>query len=99
MKKIVALILTFLTMLSVNATESTEYLESIYQPKYEQKLKIVSKGEVIDKYDQTFNGVYIPEISYGFGYMKVKKCKKQTISYICLLDCNRKPLWGYVIPR
>ena len=99
MKKLVLLLIILFSTISVYATESTEYLENLYQPKYERKLKITSKGEVIDKYDQFFNGVYIPEISYGYGYLKVKKCRKQKISYICLLDCNRKPLWGHVIPR
>ena len=98
MKRVLLTIFILFTTLSVNATESTDYLKSVYQPQYERKLKVVSKEEFIDKYDQYFNGVYIPSISYGYGYMKVKRCKKVSISYICILDCDGKPIWGAIIP-
>ena len=38
-------------------------------------------------------------IVYGYGYMKIPKCKKQRISYITLIGNDCKPIWGYVIPR
>ena len=42
---------------------------------------------------------YISSIVYGYGYMKIPKCKKQRISYITLIGNDCKPIWGYVIPR
>ena len=61
--------------------------------------KIVSKKEFIDKYEQKVGDYYISSIVYGYGYMKIPKCKKQRISYITLIGNDCKPIWGYVIPR
>ena len=81
------------------ATEVTDYLENIYLQEHSTATKIVSKDEHIEQYEQKLGNESFPFIAYGFGYMKVKRCKKQTISYICLLDNNCQPIWGYIIPR
>ena len=59
----------------------------------------VSKKEFIDKYEQKVGDYYISSIVYGYGYMKIPKCKMQRISYITLIGNDCKPVWGYVIPR
>ena len=60
---------------------------------------IIAKKEFIDKYEQKVGDYYISSIVYGYGYMKIPKCKKQRISYITLIGNDCKPIWGYVIPR
>ena len=67
---------------------------------YNTKVKIITKEEHIDKYEQKIGNCFISSIVYGVGYMKRPKCKKIRITYICLLEnCEKPPIWGYIIPR
>ena len=86
-------------MLDVHATDVTDYLKAVYEEQNNVKAKIVSKGESVSKYEQYVGETFVPNIAYGYGYLKIKRCKRQVISYICLLDCDNKPIWGYIIPR
>ena len=99
MRKFLCILVLLVTNISVSASEVTEYLEAISSIKYGKPVKVVSKMEHIEKYEQKIGEEIFPFIVYGFGYIKVKKIKKQTISYIGLLDKNCKPVWAYVIPR
>lgn len=99
MKRLFLLLIIFLTSSSVFATECTDYLVSLCQKENAKKVKIVSKKEHIAEYKQEIGDQFIPYIAYGYGHMKIKGCRKTTISYLCLLDDKCKPIWGYVIPR
>ena len=99
MKRKILTLIALCFSLSVSASEVTEFLESVCEANCNTTVKIVSKTEHIDVYNQKIGDILFPYIAYGFGYKKEKKLKKQTISYICLLDENYKPIWGYVIPR
>ncbi len=71
---------------------------NVYSDECNQKVKVVSKKEFIDKYEQEINGEQIAAIAYGTGYIKYPKCKKQDIIYICLLREDCSIIWGEVSP-
>ena len=58
---------------------------------------IVVKKEHTEEYPQVLKENVIKAITYGYGDMKIRGCKKFRISYICLLDENCKPFWSYII--
>ena len=97
------LYLFFTLFLSANLSFSTEASDFISKMCSEtccsEKVKITVKKEHTEELNQTIDNEFIPKITYGYGDMKIKGCKKQRISYICLLNCSLKPFWGYVIPR
>lgn len=100
MRKLLLLSLILFSTLSANATCCSDYLADLYSKEYNSKVKIVSKKEHIDKYEQKIGDNFVSSIVYGVGYMKRPKCKKLRITYICLLEsCDKPPIWGYVIPR
>lgn len=100
MRKLFLFTLIILSALKANATCYSEYLEDLYSKEHNTKVKIVSKDEHIDKYEQKVGDSFISSIVYGVGYLKIPKCKKIRITYICLLEsCDKPPIWGYVIPR
>ena len=86
-------------MLPANASECSKYLTDLYTQECDCAVKIVSKKEFADKYEQKIGDYFVSSIVYGYGYMKKHKCKKVRITYITLLGCNGEPIWGYVIPR
>lgn len=96
---VLILILSLFFILPSNATECSKYLIECYSKDSEVPVKIVSKKEYVSEYNQKVGETQISAIAYGTGYMKKKKCRKKVITYICLLDVNCKPIWGYVIPR
>ena len=82
------------------ASQYTDYFSDLYSKEYNKRVKIVSKDEQIEKYEQKIGEQFVSSIVYGVGYMKRPKCKKLRITYICLLEsCDKPPIWGYVIPR
>ena len=100
MRKLLLTISILFFTLSANATCCSDYLAELYSKEYNSKVKIVSKKEHIDKYEQKIGDFYVSSIVYGVGYLKRPKCKKMRITYICLLEsCDKPPIWGYVIPR
>jgi len=100
MRKIFIIFL-FLVLVSgtSKATECTNYLTNIYSNDKELSVKIISKTEHNDKYEQKIGDYYVSSITYGTGWMKCSRRKKMRISYITIYDKNCKPIWGYVIPR
>ena len=98
MKKIILsfLLLTFCS--SVSASQYTDYFTDIYSKEYKKPVKIVSKDEQIEKYEQKIGDQFISSIVYGVGYMKVKGQKKIRITYICLLKNSCEIFWGHIIP-
>ena len=99
MKRLFLILLFSLFLLPANARECSKYLTEKYTNECECPVKIVSKAEFIDKYEQKIGDVYVSSIVYGNGYMKKRRCKKIRVTYITLYDENCKPIWGYVIPR
>lgn len=99
MKRLFLLLILSLFLLPAEASECSKYLSELYTQECECQVKIVSKNEHIDRYEQKIGDAYVSSIAYGTGYMKKKKCKKIRITYITLLDENCNPIWGYVIPR
>ncbi len=101
MKKIILSFIASLITLSVSAysTECSNYLEKQYKDKDGNNSKIIVKKEHTEEYMQKIGDKMIPAITYGYGYIKLKGERKCRISYICLLDKDCNPIWGYVIPR
>ncbi len=100
MKKIIPLITgIIISTTTVFASVSTDYLENLYSCQYDTKVNIKSKKEIIDKYEQKIGDNFISCISYGYADMKIKGKKKMRVSYICLLENDSTPIWGYIIPR
>lgn len=84
---------------TVFASESTNFLVDLYAKEYNMNVKIHSKKEFCNPCEQKIGDNYISQITYGQADFKVKKCRKQKVSYICVFDKNCKPFWGFVIPR
>ena len=98
MRKLLLLILILFSTLSANATCCSDYLTDLYSKEYNTKVKIVSKKEHIDKYEQKIGDYFVSSVVYGVGYMKIKGQKKKRITYICLLKNCREIFWAHVIP-
>lgn len=81
------------------ATEATDFLVSLYSSEQNQNVKIKSYREFTNICEQEVAGKYISEIVYGQASLKIKKQRKQKVSYICLKDNENKPFWGFIIPR
>ncbi len=100
MKRFLTVIIFILSILSCYATEYSEYAAKQYEEKCNVKnAKITVKKEHIEEYAQEIGNTFVPYIAYGYGDLKCKKCRKQRISYVCLLDCKLNPLWSHIIPR
>ncbi len=97
---IIILVFCFLIFpVSAKTTNASKYAESQYaETQGFSKVRINVKKEHIDEYQQKIGEQIIPAITYGYGDMKIKGCKKCRISYIVLLDCNSKPIWSYIMP-
>ena len=90
------LLLTFCS--SVSATQYTDYISKMYSKEYNKPVKIISKDEQIEKYEQKIGEQFVSSIVYGVGYMKMKGQKKKRITYICLLKNCHEIFWAHVIP-
>ena len=91
--------LLLLNSLTVYATESTDFLVDLYSKEYSQNVKIKPYKEFKNPCEQKIGDNYISEIVYGQAKFKMKKVRTQKVSYICVMDENKQPFWGYVIPR
>ena len=95
--------LFFILFVSANlsfSTEASAFISNMCSDTCQtKKVKITVKKEHTEEYNQIVGNEFIPKITYGYGDMKISGHKKQRISYICLLNCKLKPIWGYVIPR
>lgn len=98
MKRALLILMLLFTTAVANATECSRYLCNVYSDECNQKVKVVSKKEFIDKYEQEINGEQIAAIAYGTGYIKYPKCRKQDVIYICLLREDCSIIWGEVSP-
>lgn len=85
----------YLSVLYCSATEASKYVSNLYG----KNSHIVVKKEHTQELFQHVGNKDISAITYGWGDLKVKGCKKCSISYVCILNKERKPIWGYVIPR
>ena len=79
MRKLILLLIILCFALQVRASECTAYLCEIYSNEYNSKVKIVSKKEFIDKYEQKVGDYYISSIVYK-KWIEYKK--KLTIIYL-----------------
>lgn len=100
MKRVISLILLCLAFNQVYAsTEASEFVAEQYAAASgNEQVHIVVKKEHTMEYQQPVGGEMIPAITYGYGDMKVKGCRKLKITYLCLLNKDFKPLWSYIIP-
>ena len=84
---------------SASSTEASKYAEAQYAKQIgNEKVHINVKKEHTIEYRQKIGEQMIPAITYGYGDMKAKKCRKVRVSYICLLDEECKPIWSYIVP-
>ena len=100
MKRVFLLsLIVLLSSTAVLATDATNFLVDFYANEYNMNVKIHSKKEFCNSCQQKIGEYDISEIVYGQADFKVKKCRKQKVSYICLFDNKSKPFWGFVIPQ
>ena len=99
MKNLLFFIIICFNCLSAYAitTEASKFAENEYskQTGYENVHINVKKEHTIENLHQVGEH-YAPAITFGYGDMKIKRCKKSRISYICLLDKSCKPFWSYI---
>lgn len=98
MKRIFLLILIIANASCALASECTNYLKEVQSQSCNKKVKVVSKVEFNEEYQQMLGDEQITSITCGSGYIKIKGRKKKNISYVCLLNKDCKPVWGYIIP-
>ena len=95
MKNYLVILMLFLSVLSVSATEASKFVEQKYTEQTGCKsVKITVKKEHTEEYQQPIGSQMVPAITYGYG----DKCKKIRITYICLLDENCLPFWCFIVP-
>lgn len=99
MRRVLVILGFLFTTLCANATECSKYLCQVYSDECNAKVKVVSYKEFVDEYYQEIDGEQIAAIVYGRGYIKKPKCKRQRMTYICLLRCDGSIIWGDVIPE
>lgn len=99
MKRILLALVFCFSILVASATEYSEFAAKEYAQRCnKENVRITVKKEHVEKYAQEVGEEFIPYIAYGYGDMRARKCRKQRVSYICLLDCDLNPLWSYIIP-
>ena len=80
-------------------TSASKFAESQYADKQGfSKVRINVKKEHTDEFQQKIGEQDIHTITYGYGDIKIKGCKKCRVSYIVLFACNNKPIWSYIMP-
>lgn len=99
MKKFILALSVLLFANQVFATEVTDYLVEKYSKECGSKVRIQSLKEHTDSYSQKIGDYCVSTIVYGYGSMKMPKCRRTRITYVCILDNENQPIWGYVIPR
>ena len=101
MKNLIFLLTCCFLILPARAksTNGSKFAELQYAEKQGfSKVHINVKKEHTDELQQKIGEQKIPAITYGYGDLKVKGCKKCRVAYIVLLDCNCNPIWSYIIP-
>ena len=98
MQKFILCFLLLTLSSSAMASQYTDYFSDLYSKEYNKRVKIVSKDEQIEKYEQKIGEQFVSSIVYGVGYMKVKGERKKRITYIVLLKNNCEIFWAHVIP-
>ena len=79
-------------------TNASRFAEQEYAKSHKcQKVCINVKKEYTQIYGQKFGEQTIPAITYGYGDMTIRGCKKCRITYIVLLDCDCKPVWSAIV--
>ena len=96
MKKISLFLILFFYCINCFATEYSEFSAKQYGKFCEHVPHITLKKEYLEIYGQEIGNEFIPYIAFGYGDLKIKKCKKQRVTYICLLDCKLKPIWSHI---
>ncbi len=99
MKKFILTLSVLLFTNQIFATEVTDYLVEKYSKECGSKVRIQSLKEHTDSYSQKIGDYFVSSIVYGYGSMKMPKCRRTRITYVCILDNENQPIWGYVIPR
>ena len=99
MKKIILFLSVLLLSTPVFASQATEYLTEKYSKECNSKVRIQTLKEHRDDYSQKIGDYEISSIVYGYGSMKMPKCRRTRITYVCVFDKDCNPIWGYIIPR
>lgn len=102
MKKLLLILSLCFSILSVSAsvTEASKFAGEQYAVQTgNENVRINVKKEHTIEYKQKIGEQMVPAITYGWGDMKAKKCKKVRVTYICLLDETSKPFWSYIVPN
>lgn len=99
MKLRVLVCLLLLNTVAAYATEATDFLVNMYSNEYNQNVKIKAYKEYSNPCQQKIGDNYVSEIVYGQAKFKKKKMRTAKVSYVCVMDENNKPFWGFVIPR
>ena len=99
MKRVILALFLCFSILGASATEYSEFAAKEYASRCnKENVRITVKKEHVEKYAQEVGEQFIPYIAYGYGDMRARKCRKERITYICLLDCDYNPMWSYIFP-
>lgn len=98
-KVFVSLFMLLIFSVPTFATDATDFLTCLYSNEQSQIVKIKSYREHTNVCEQELAGKQISAIVYGQASLKIKKQRKQKVSYICLKDCENEFFWGFIIPR
>lgn len=96
MKKVFSVIICF-TIGNCFASEYSKFAEKEFSQRCcRENVRITVKKEHVEICAQEIGGKFIPYMAYGYGDLKSKNCKKQRITYMCLLDCKLTPILSFV---
>ena len=99
MKRVFLILAICFSIMQISATEYSDFAAKEYAQRCnKENVRITVKKEHIEEYAQEVGNTFIPYITYGYGDLKAKKCHKQRITYLCLLDKDCNPLWSHIFP-
>lgn len=96
--KILRLILINLIFINTaHASVCTDYLSEIYSSQHGKKIEITQKNnEHTDKLEDRIGNRFVSSVVYGKARIRGLGKRQKTLNYACLMENDKKPLWGYI---
>ena len=97
MKILHFLLINLIIVNTAYASVCTDYLSEIYSSQHGRKIEITQKNnEHIDKLEDYIENRLVSSVVYDKARIRGIKKKKKTLNYACLMENDKKPLWGYI---
>lgn len=97
MKILHFLLINLIIVNTAYASVCTDYLSEIYSSQHGRKIEITQKNnEHIDKLEDYIENRFVSYVVYGKARIRGLSKRQKTLNYACLMENDKKPLWGYI---